>query len=145
MTASLLMLVVEDYEPFRRAICSWLRKQDFQVMETDDGLDAMTHGSGTRAQRGSTRMCFARHQTLFWTALVLLNGAHGRGLRFPVRREKDPKIQGSVFKFDFVNIQSGRADAFEVDRLNGSQAGDHSLELRQLLTSYACKVRAHES
>jgi DNA-binding NarL/FixJ family response regulator len=41
MTASLLMLVVEDYEPFRRAICSRLREQDFQVMETDDGLDAI--------------------------------------------------------------------------------------------------------
>ena len=39
MTASLL--VVEDYEPFRRAICSWLREQDFHVIESADGLEAI--------------------------------------------------------------------------------------------------------
>jgi DNA-binding NarL/FixJ family response regulator len=41
MTASLLMLVVEDYEPFRRAISSWLQEQDFQVIEAADGFEAI--------------------------------------------------------------------------------------------------------
>ena len=35
------ILVVEDYAPIRRMICSWLRGRDFQVMETADGLDAI--------------------------------------------------------------------------------------------------------
>src|SRR5262249_26315218 len=35
------ILVVEDYEPIRRAICSWLREREFQVMETADDLDAI--------------------------------------------------------------------------------------------------------
>jgi DNA-binding NarL/FixJ family response regulator len=41
MTTSLVVLVVEDYEPFRRAICSWLREKGFQVMEAADGLEAI--------------------------------------------------------------------------------------------------------
>jgi len=41
MTTGLRILVVEDYEPVRRAICSWLRERDFQVVETADGLDAI--------------------------------------------------------------------------------------------------------
>jgi DNA-binding NarL/FixJ family response regulator len=41
MTVSLVALVVEDHEPFRRAICSLLREQGFQVMEAADGLEAI--------------------------------------------------------------------------------------------------------
>src|SRR5215471_4446997 len=41
MTTALRILMVEDYEPFRRAICSWLRERDFQVMDTADGLEAI--------------------------------------------------------------------------------------------------------
>jgi PAS domain S-box-containing protein len=38
----LKILVVEDYEPFRQAICSSLRQRaEFQVIETADGLDAV--------------------------------------------------------------------------------------------------------
>jgi DNA-binding NarL/FixJ family response regulator len=33
--------MVEDYEPVRRAICSWLREQDFHVIESADGLEAI--------------------------------------------------------------------------------------------------------
>jgi DNA-binding NarL/FixJ family response regulator len=38
---ALRILVVEDHEPFRRATCSWLREEGFQVMETADGLEAI--------------------------------------------------------------------------------------------------------
>jgi CheY-like chemotaxis protein len=41
MTTALRILVVEDYEPVRRAICSWLRERDFQVMEAADGFAAI--------------------------------------------------------------------------------------------------------
>jgi CheY-like chemotaxis protein len=41
MMPSLKILVVEDYEPFRRAICSSLREKDFLVMESADGLEAI--------------------------------------------------------------------------------------------------------
>jgi CheY-like chemotaxis protein len=41
MTTALRILVVEDYQPVRRAICSWLRERDFQVTETADGLAAI--------------------------------------------------------------------------------------------------------
>src|SRR5215831_18282415 len=41
MMTALRILVVEDYEPVRRAICSWLRERDFQVMETADGMEAI--------------------------------------------------------------------------------------------------------
>jgi PAS domain S-box-containing protein len=41
MKAALRILVVEDYEPFRRVICSSLRERDFRVMETSDGLEAV--------------------------------------------------------------------------------------------------------
>ena len=35
------ILVVEDYDPIRRVICSWLRGRDFQVMEAGDGSEAI--------------------------------------------------------------------------------------------------------
>src|SRR5262245_47739015 len=41
MNDPLRILVVEDYEPIRRAICSWLLERHFQVMETADGLEAI--------------------------------------------------------------------------------------------------------
>src|SRR5215467_2551855 len=41
MKAALRILVVEDYEPFRRVICSSLRERDFRVIETSDGLAAV--------------------------------------------------------------------------------------------------------
>src|SRR5215471_7104732 len=41
MKAALRILVVEDYEPFRRVICSTLRERDFRVTETSDGLEAV--------------------------------------------------------------------------------------------------------
>jgi DNA-binding NarL/FixJ family response regulator len=41
MTLSVRILVVEDYEPIRRVICSWLRGRDFQVMEAGDGSEAI--------------------------------------------------------------------------------------------------------
>jgi DNA-binding NarL/FixJ family response regulator len=36
-----MILVVEDYAPIRRVICSWLRGRDFQVMEAGDGSEAI--------------------------------------------------------------------------------------------------------
>src|SRR5215471_2199978 len=41
MTAALVFLVVEDYEPFRQAVCSLLRQRDYRVMEAVDGLEAI--------------------------------------------------------------------------------------------------------
>src|SRR5215813_13909280 len=41
MTTGLRILVVEDYEPFRRAICSWLQERDFEVMEAADGVETI--------------------------------------------------------------------------------------------------------
>jgi PAS domain S-box-containing protein len=41
MTPTLRVLVVEDYEPFRQAVCSLLRERNFGVMETADGLEAI--------------------------------------------------------------------------------------------------------
>ena len=41
VNAALRILVVEDYEPVRQAICSWLRVRDFQVTESADGLEAI--------------------------------------------------------------------------------------------------------
>ena len=41
MTPSLKILVVEDYAPLRRAICSSLRERDFLVIESADGLEAI--------------------------------------------------------------------------------------------------------
>ena len=41
VNAALRILVVEDCEAVRRAVCSWLRERDFQVMETADGLEAI--------------------------------------------------------------------------------------------------------
>src|SRR5689334_24400316 len=38
----LTVLVVEDYEPFRRAVCLSLRRRtEFQVIEASDGLEAV--------------------------------------------------------------------------------------------------------
>jgi DNA-binding NarL/FixJ family response regulator len=41
MTEALVFLVVEDYEPFRQAVCSLLRQRDYRVMEAVDGLEAI--------------------------------------------------------------------------------------------------------
>ena len=42
MTVACRILVVEDYAPFREAICSSLRQRtEFQVIESADGLDAV--------------------------------------------------------------------------------------------------------
>src|SRR5215831_4920411 len=41
MTAALVILVVEDYEPVRQAVCSLLRHRDYRVMEAVDGLEAI--------------------------------------------------------------------------------------------------------
>ena len=42
MTAAWRILVVEDYAPFREAICSSLRQRtEFQIIESPDGLDAV--------------------------------------------------------------------------------------------------------
>jgi CheY-like chemotaxis protein len=42
MTTPLRILVVEDYEPFRRFVCSALQQQPrFQVIEASDGLEAL--------------------------------------------------------------------------------------------------------
>ena len=41
MNADLRILVVDTFEPFRRAICSWLREKGFHVMEATDGLEAV--------------------------------------------------------------------------------------------------------
>ena len=75
--------------------------------------------------------------------LLLWKGPNPCGFGFPVRPEHDSILQGSVLKFNFVNIGSCRPDTFEADRLNGSKPGNRCLQLRQLLTSYCCEVRAH--
>src|SRR5215831_16211216 len=75
--------------------------------------------------------------------LLLWKWPNPCGFGFPVRPEHDSILQGSVLKFNFVNIGSCRPDTFEADRLNGSKPGNRCLQLLQLLTSYCCEVRTH--
>ena len=41
MMAPLKIIVVEDYEPFRRVVCSLLLERGYSVVQARDGLEAI--------------------------------------------------------------------------------------------------------
>src|SRR6202000_3454114 len=70
-------------------------------------------------------------------ACRLLGGAPLRTLGNAVGSERDSVLKRSLFELEQINVGTGRPDSLEVHRLQSTQAGDHRLESRQLLT---CRV-----
>jgi DNA-binding response OmpR family regulator len=118
LAAGARVLVVEDDEHMRRAICGYLRSYGFQVLEADNGLDALAV-----LRRGQVDI-----------ALVDVGLPQMDGLEL-VRRVR---LESTVP----IVIVTGRSD--EASRIEGLEAGADDYVVKPfLMGEMAARVRAH--